>query len=93
MEFTEIIALLGGILSVLGLLLLGLATGWFTVFAFRQPERHWQLQVAVYLGMFLFIALLIRYSTPGGVGGFGLGFGAALLIWGLRGEPSEEEDA
>jgi xanthine/uracil permease len=90
-DFYDAIALLGALVRMLGLLVFGVAAGWFTLKAFNQPERSWQLQTAVYLGFFAFIVLVVRYTSPGGLGALGLGVGAGLLFWGLSGNGKEAE--
>lgn len=91
-NFYDVTALLGSLLRLAGLLVFGFAAGWFTLFAFRQPEKRWELQVAVFLGFLFFTAWLARFTSPGGIGAFGLGAGAALLVWGLRGEISSTQE-
>ncbi len=73
---------LGTLLRALGLLVFGLAGGWFTLHAFEREDAPWSLQVAVYLGFFAFTALIARFTSPGGLGAFALGAAAALLYWG-----------
>ena len=98
MDFYDFVTFVGRIIQFVGLLIFGLAAGWFTLYAFKQPEPRWQLQIAVFLGIFLFTALLANSSSPGGLGGFALGLGGGLLYWGVRGgkspddETSEEEE-
>lgn len=92
MDFYDFFAFIGWIIRFFGLLVFGVAAGWFTLYAFKQPEQCWQLQIAVFLGIFLFTALLAHYSSAGGLGGFALGLGGGLLYWGMRGEKSPEEE-
>jgi hypothetical protein len=84
MSFTDYLSFLGMILRLVGLLVFGVAAGWFTLYAFRQPDHKWQLQIAVFLGFLLMMALTLRFTSPGGAGAFALGAGAALLYWGKR---------
>jgi len=89
----EILALLGAFGQVIGLIVFGVAAGWFTLYAFRQPERHWGLQSVVFGVFFLFVALLARFSSPGAFGGFLLGAAGAFLYWGIfKKEASESEE-
>jgi hypothetical protein len=81
-DFFDLTAFLGNILRLIGLLVFGISTGWFTLYAFRQPERKWQLQIAVFLGLLFFTAMTLRFSSAGGAGAFVLGAGGALLYWG-----------
>jgi len=91
-NFVDVLSFLGVLLRLAGLLVFGVASGWFTLFAFRQEEPKWQLQTAVFLGFFLFVALLFRFTSPGGVGAFALGSGIALLYWGLKAQIEPEDD-
>ncbi|MEA3350297.1 MAG: hypothetical protein U9Q82_06730 [Chloroflexota bacterium] len=93
MSFFDVTNLLGGIIQALGLLVFGAAAGWFTLFTLRQPERHWQLQAAVYLGFFFFTALLAKFSYAAGLGAFGLGAGGAILFWGLQEKAAAEDES
>lgn len=78
------IILLSLIVRFLGLLLFGLGTGWFTLHAFRQPDKESHLQIWVYLGFLGFTAYLAAHLTAGAFGGYVLGAGVALILWGLR---------
>ncbi len=92
MGFFDVVAFMGWMMRFLGLLVFGVAAGWFTLFAFKGSEGRWQLQSAVFLGIFAFTALLANFTSAGGLGGFVLGLGGGLLYWGLRGErPPDEE--
>ncbi len=82
-DFLDFVSFMGSILRLLGLLVFGISIGWFTLYAFRQPERKWQLQIAAFLSLLLFTALTLRFTSPGGAGAFVLGAGCALLYWGL----------
>ena len=92
MDFYNVVAFFGWIIRFLGLLVFGVAAGWFTLYTFKQSEQRWQLQIAVFLGIFLFTALLAHYSSAGGLGSFTLGLGGGLLYWGMRAEKSPEEE-
>jgi F0F1-type ATP synthase assembly protein I len=89
-SFYDFLTFLAELLQMLGLLIFGVAAGWFTMYAFR--ERPWQLQIAVFLGFFL-LAAIITYTTPAsGVGAFALGSGAAMLFWGVRNQKKSEDE-
>jgi hypothetical protein len=91
-NFFDLVSFLGGLLRVLGLALFGVAASWFTLFAFNQPERRWQLQTAVFLGFLLFSGLVLNFVSAGAAGAFLLGAGIALLYWGNKRESAPEED-
>ncbi|MBN1666936.1 MAG: hypothetical protein JW862_07595 [Anaerolineales bacterium] len=92
MTFIDFLQILASLLRALGMLVFGVGAGWFVLYAFRQPERRWQLQIAVFLGFFFFTALAARFTSAAGIGGFTLGAGAALLFWGLRPVAKKESD-
>ncbi len=92
MAFLDLVNFVSWIVRFLGMLVFGLAAGWFTLFAFKQPKKHWQLQIAVYLGILLLFGLLARFTTAGALGGFALGLGGGLLYWGLKTEKSPEDE-
>jgi hypothetical protein len=87
----EVSGLLGLVAQFVGLLVFGFAAAWFTLHAYRFPERPWQLQAVIYFAFLGLAALLAHWATPGGLGAFGLGAGAGLLFWGLRKSKGEEE--
>ena len=92
MGFVDFVAFLGWAVRFFGLLVFGVAAGWFTLYVFKVSEERWQLQIAVFLGIFAFTALLAAFSSAGGLGGFVLGLGGGLLYWGLRGDKPPDEE-
>ncbi|MEA2008822.1 MAG: hypothetical protein U9O54_06845 [Chloroflexota bacterium] len=93
LNLREFLAFLGMFGQVFGLIVFGVAAGWFTLYAFQQPERRWELQSVVFGVFFLFVALLARFSSPGAFGGFLLGVTGAFLYWGIfKKSASESED-
>jgi len=93
LNFFDLVSFLGGILRLIGLMVFGVAAGWFTLDAFHQPERKWQLQIAVFLGLMLFAALTLKFASAGGAGAFTLGAGGALLYWGTKKEAQPGDEA
>ena len=91
MYVSEFIALMGAIVRLLGMLVFGVAAGWFTLYAYRQAGERWRLRAIIYLGFFFFVASAIYFTSAAGIGGFGLGAGAALLFWGLKKDPATED--
>jgi hypothetical protein len=91
-NFFDLVSFIGGILRVVGLGVFGVAASWFTLHAFQQPERRWQLQTAVFLGFLLFSALTLQFASAGGAGAFVLGAGIALLYWGKKSDEEPEAE-
>lgn len=90
-QLLDVFELLGYLLRPIGAVVFGLGAGWLTLQAFAAHERSWQLAVAAVLGLLAAFVLIGRW-VPGGatLGAFGLGAGAALLIWGLGEKPEDQ---
>ncbi|NOY97986.1 MAG: hypothetical protein GXP40_02120 [Chloroflexi bacterium] len=86
----DIFELLGVLVRLVGMLVFGLGVGWFTLEAFRKEA--WQLQIAVFLGFVGLAIAMTRFATAGALGMFGIGAGAALLLWGRSKKEEKEED-
>lgn len=86
-----IIEIIAALARFLGLLVLGLGLGWLVLEFFRKGAQAWQLQIAIILGALGTAIGMTRFAAPGALGGFALGFGAALLMWGRK-EKEEKED-
>jgi xanthine/uracil permease len=81
--FYEVLEIIGVFVQVLGLVLFGIAAGWFTLHVISQPEKNWQLQSIVYSVFLVFVALMVRYLTRGANGAFLVGAAGAVIYWGL----------
>jgi len=82
MEFIDYLALMGYFLRLLGALVFGVAAGWLVLQAIKPEGFQWPLAAAATLGLFLTFALIGYWVEGGGtLGAFGLGAGAAILIW------------
>ncbi len=90
MDLYEILDLLGALLRGLGSLVFGVGIGWLVLKIIKEAGKTWQLVAATLLGLlgtFLVLAGWGPSSTT--VGAFGLGVGAAILIWGLAIKPKK----
>ncbi len=85
----EIFGFLGYLVSFLGLLVFGFASGRFVMDAFQKTG--WQVQVALVLGLFGVLVGLANYLTPGSAGAFALGSGIAFLLSGAKKKDDEEQ--
>jgi hypothetical protein len=86
----EVLDLLGYLLRALGSLVFGLGVGWLVLKIIKDVEKSWPLALASMLGLlgaFVVIAGWGPSSTT--LGAFGLGAGAAILIWGVFIKPKE----
>ena len=76
---SQILSLLG----LFGVLVFGVALGWFTITAFKR-ETSWYYQAVVLVVFFGFFAIVFWKSDPGVLGELTLGTGLAFLLWGRR---------
>ena len=81
--FYEVLEIIGMLIQVLGLLLFGVAAGWFTLHVVSQPEKNWQLLSIVYSVSLVFVALMVKYLSRGAEGAFLVGAAGAMIYWGL----------
>jgi hypothetical protein len=92
MEFIDVMAILGYFLRLLGAGVFGVAAGWLVLQALKPETFHWGLAAAATVGLFLTFALLGHWVGGGGtMGAFGLGAGAAILIWPVAVRSSAKE--
>ena len=90
MDLYDLMDVLGIILRALGAMAFGLGVGWMAVQSIRM--KVWQFSVAATLGLLAAFVLIGRWvASPGTLGGFGLGVGIALLIWGVGRVPEESD--
>ncbi len=91
MDIYDLMELLGLVLRVLGASAFGLGAGWVTSVALKR--KGFELAIASVLGLLGAFVLIGRWiSSPGTLGGFGLGAAVGLFIWGLSGRGGKEED-
>jgi len=84
MEFIDVLAILGFVLRLLGALVFGVAAGSLVLQTLKPEMFSWQLAIAAILGLLGTFALIGHWVAGGGtLGAFGLGAGAAILIWPL----------
>jgi hypothetical protein len=82
MDVYELMEILGLILRPFGALAFGLGAGWLAVQAVNM--KVWQFAVAAALGVSAVFVLIASWlDSPGTLGGFGLGVGMAVVLWGI----------
>ncbi len=75
---SDIPNLFGHFLSAVGLGVFGFAMVRFALEVYHKS--NWQLQMAILLGLFGLLVGLADFVSPGSVGAFALGAGAAFLM-------------
>ena len=81
--FYDAVEILGMIVEFFGLILFGIAAGWFTISLAKGADQPWQLKGIVYSVFLVFIALVGRTLTRGAFGSLLLGAAGAMIFWGL----------
>ncbi|HKZ43611.1 MAG TPA: hypothetical protein VJZ78_01080 [Anaerolineales bacterium] len=80
--FETIVFTLVGLAVFFGMVVLGVGLGRLTLDWAKKNDVPWQVQVTFLASIFAFlIAMAAHVHTA--LGGFGLGFGGAILAWGL----------
>lgn len=77
-SFQEVLSVIGFVIRALGFALLGFGVGRFTMDAYKKAA--WQVQIALAVGFFALLVGLTHYSSPGSMGTFAIGAGAALVM-------------
>jgi len=86
------IDIIGALIRLVGLVLFGLATGWLTLEFFHKAAQAWQLQIALFLGFVGLAIAMAVFLSPAALGGFGIGVGVAIFLWGLPKKQKVEEE-
>jgi hypothetical protein len=91
MDIYDLMEILGIIMRPIGALIFGLGAGWLAAKVFRRKE--WQLSLGTILGLLAAFVLIGRWiDSPGTLGGYGLGVGIGVLLWGVGRMPDKDED-
>ncbi len=90
MDLYDLFEILGILLRSFGAVAFGLGVGWLAIQAIRM--KNWQFSVASILGLLAAFVLIGRWiPSPGALGGYGLGLGVAVVIWGVGRVPQEDK--
>ena len=87
----DIINLIAALIRLLGMAAVGVAIGYLAVDMLHKSQT-WPMQVAFFLGLAGLVIAMVVFLAPGALGGFGLGFGAAIFIWGMPRKKKEEQE-
>jgi len=87
----DIINLIGSLLRLFGVAALGVGIGYLVVDLFHKTQE-WLMQAVLFLGLAGLVIAMAVFLAPGALGAFGLGFGAAIFMWGMPKKKKEEEE-
>jgi len=87
----DIINLIAALIRLLGVAALGVAIGYLAVDLLHKALT-WPLQMALFLGLAGLVIAMVVFLAPAALGGFGLGFAAAIFIWGMPRKKKEERE-
>jgi hypothetical protein len=87
----DIINLIAALLRLLGVAALGIGIGYLVVDLFHKAQE-WLMQAVLFLGLAGLVIAMAVFLAPGALGAFGLGFGAAIFLWGMPKKKKEEEE-
>ena len=77
-DFANVLSVVGYVIRALGFIVLGFGVGRFTMDSYKKAV--WQVQAALAVGFFALLVGLTNYASPGSMGAFALGAGAALVM-------------
>jgi NhaP-type Na+/H+ or K+/H+ antiporter len=87
----DIINILATFIRLLGMAALGVAIGYLVLDLLRKAEV-WLMQAVVFLGLVGLVIAIVVFLAPAALGAFGIGFGAAIFIWGMPKKKKEVEE-
>jgi hypothetical protein len=87
----DIINIVATLLRLLGVAALGVGIGYLIVDLFHKAQE-WLMQAVLFLGLAGLVIAMAVFLSPGALGAFGLGFGAAIFLWGMPKKKKEEEE-
>jgi len=87
----DIVHLIGEVIRLLGLAAFGVAIGYLALELLRKTQT-WPLQAVIFLGLVGLVVTMVVFDAPGALGMFGLGFAAAIFIWGMPRKKKEEKE-
>ena len=87
----DIINLIAALIRLLGMAAVGVGIGYLAVDMLHKVQT-WPMQVAFFLGLAGLVIAMVVFLAPGALGGFGLGFGAAIFIWGMPRKKKEDQE-
>jgi hypothetical protein len=82
--------ILTSLIRLVGMVIVGLGLGWLALDLLRKIEA-WQGKVLVFLGLLGIVIAMAVFIAAGSLGGFAIGIGVAVFMWGMPKKPKEEK--
>jgi hypothetical protein len=86
----EIINIIAAFIRLLGMAAVGVGIGYLAVDLLHKAEG-WPMQAVGFLGLVGLVIAMAAFLAPGTLGGFGIGLGVAIFIWGMPKKKKEEQ--
>jgi hypothetical protein len=87
----EIITMIASFIRLVGMAAVGVGMGYLAL-ELLHKSQDWRFHMAFFLGLAGLLIAMVVFLAPGALGGFGIGFGVAIFIWGLPKKKKEKED-
>jgi hypothetical protein len=86
----EIINQIASLIRLLGMAAVGVGIGYLAMDLLRKAEG-WPLQAVGFLGLAGLVIAMAVFLSPGALGAFGIGLGAAVFVWGMPRKKKEDQ--
>jgi len=87
----DIINLIAYLIRLIGMAALGVGIGFLAVDMLRKAEG-WPMQAAIFLGLSGLLIAMVIFLAPAALGGFGIGLGVAIFLWGMPKKQKENQE-
>ena len=87
----DIVNMFAAFIRMVGMAALGVGLGYLAVDLLRKVEG-WPMQAIGFLGLAGLVIAMVVFLAPGALGGFAIGLGVAIFIWGIPKKKKEKEE-
>ena len=87
----DIINLIASFIRLIGMAALGVGIGYLAIEMLHKTQ-DWRFQMAFFLGLAGLLIAMVMFLAPGALGGFGIGLGVAIFIWGIPKKKKEDQE-
>jgi hypothetical protein len=87
----DIFNLVAWFLRLLGMAALGVGLGYLAMDMLHKAQG-WQMQAVGFLGLAGLVIAMVVFLAPAALGGFGIGLGVAIFLWGMPKKKKEDQE-